>query len=145
MLGSRSSSKKGCTIASTADSRCVGVYSSNLEIKSMALGSAFRKTYKCDIVSKDTHVAVAVYKTATRDDNAIYLIERMWLDLWKLMLHVIWIHCSDLLSSRCAEHFDDFNQLIDARLAREKWLSKHKLCHDASGRPYVLLTVSKNL
>jgi hypothetical protein len=36
VLGSLSSSKNGCTIASIAERRCVGVYSSNLEIKSIA-------------------------------------------------------------------------------------------------------------
>lgn len=42
--GSLNSSKKGCTMASIADRRWVGVYSNSFEIRSIALGSAFRKT-----------------------------------------------------------------------------------------------------
>lgn len=43
-MGSRSSSKKGWHIASMAERRCVGVYSSNADIKSMASADALRKT-----------------------------------------------------------------------------------------------------
>ena len=44
VLGSLSSSKNGWHIASIADSRCVGVYSSRAEIRSMASCGALRKT-----------------------------------------------------------------------------------------------------
>ena len=53
------------------------------------------------------------------------------------MFHVIGVHGPDLLSSRSSEYFDDFDKLINARLSWKKWLSKHKLCHDAAGGPDV--------
>lgn len=42
--GSRSSSKNGCTMASTAERRWVGVYSSKSDMRSMASGLALRNT-----------------------------------------------------------------------------------------------------
>lgn len=45
-MGSRSSSKKEWHMASMAERRCVGVYSSNADIKSMASADALRKTYE---------------------------------------------------------------------------------------------------
>ena len=64
-------------------------------------------------------------------------VEGMRLDLRKLVLHVIGIHSPNLLSGRGTEHFNDFHELINARLPREQWLSKHKLCHYATRRPDV--------
>ena len=46
-------------------------------------------------------------------------VEWMRLDLRELVLHVIWIHCPNLVSCRSSEDFDDLDQLIDARFARE--------------------------
>lgn len=45
VVGSRSSSKYGWHIASMAESRWVGVYSSSLEMRSIASGVAFLKTF----------------------------------------------------------------------------------------------------
>ena len=49
----------------------------------------------------------------------------MRLDLWKLVLHIIRIHGLDLLSRRSAEHFDDFDELVDPAFAREEGLAEH--------------------
>ncbi len=45
---------------------------------------------------------------------ATYLAERVRLDLRKLVLHVTWIHCVDLISRRSPENLDNLNQLIYA-------------------------------
>ena len=66
-----------------------------------------------------------------------YLAERMGLDLWKLVLHVVRVHSADLIPRWSTQHLDDLDQLVNARLAWEKRLTKHKLGHDASSRPYI--------
>jgi hypothetical protein len=47
----------------------------------------------------------------------------MRLDLGKLMLHVVGVHCADLVAGRGAENFDNLDKLVNARLAREQWLA----------------------
>ena len=42
------------------------------------------------------------------------LVEGMRLDLRKLVLHVVRVHSSNLLSSRCPQNLDDLHQLVDA-------------------------------
>jgi len=59
----------------------------------------------------------------------------MWLDLWELMFHIVRVHCPNLIPGWSSENFDDLYQLIDPRFAREKWLPKHQLCHDAPRGP----------
>lgn len=49
----------------------------------------------------------------------------MRLDLGELVLHVVRVHGTDLLAGGGTEHFDDFNELVDARLSREQGLPKH--------------------
>jgi hypothetical protein len=44
--------------------------------------------------------------------------------LRKLKLRVVRVHTVDLLTGRCAKDFDDFDKLVNARLAREKRLSE---------------------
>lgn len=66
-----------------------------------------------------------------------YLGEGVRLDLRELVLHVIGVHCLDLLAGRSSEHFDNLDKLIDAALAREQGLTEHKLRHDTSRRPDV--------
>lgn len=64
-----------------------------------------------------------------------YLAERVRLDLWELVLHVVGVHGADLIAGGCSQHLDDLYQLVNARLAWEKRLSEHQLCHDATCRP----------
>jgi len=66
-----------------------------------------------------------------------HLTERMRLDLRKLVLHVVGVHGANLIPGGCAQHLDDFYELINARLAREQGLPKHEFCHDAAGGPDV--------
>jgi hypothetical protein len=73
-----------------------------------------------------------------------YLTERMGLDLGELVLHVVGVHCADLVARGCAEDFDDLHELIDTRLTREKWLAKHKLSHDTAGGPDIWYHMSAN-
>lgn len=127
MFGSRNSSKNGWHIASTADKRCVGVYSKSLEIKSIASGLAFLNTYE----------GVSYGDPGSTYTNAADLREWVWLDLWELMLHVVGVHGSDLFASRCTEDLDDFHELIDSRLSGEEWLTEHQFRHDASRRPNI--------
>ena len=65
----------------------------------------------------------------------------MRLDLWELVFHVIWIHSADLLTGWGAQHFDDFNKLINTRLSREQRLTKHQLGHDAARGPDIYYEV----
>jgi hypothetical protein len=66
-----------------------------------------------------------------------HLVERVRLDLRELVFHVVRVHGTDLIACGCAEHFDDFHELVDTGLAREKWLTEHQLSHDATSRPHI--------
>jgi len=71
-------------------------------------------------------------------------VEGVRLDLRELVLHVIWVHGANLLASWGAEHFDDLDKLINARLSREQGLTKHKFRHNTAGGPDIFLAhVSK--
>ena len=59
----------------------------------------------------------------------------MRLDLGKFVLHVVRVHGPNLISGRSAEHFDNLNKLIDARLAWEEGLAQHQFRHDTASRP----------
>lgn len=129
----RNSSKKGCTIASTALNRAPGVYSRSFATKSIASGAVRgRKTYK---MPSDTP------RARTPRTN---LVEWMGFDLRKLVLHVVGIHRLDLLPGRCAKNLDNLHQLIDTALTREQWLAQHQLRHDTTRRPYVCLANASN-
>ena len=43
----------------------------------------------------------------------------------------------NLFFCRGAEHFNDFDELIDTRLTREEWLSDEQLRDDATDRPHI--------
>jgi len=66
-----------------------------------------------------------------------HLAKWMRFDLWELVLHVVGIHCTNLIPCRRSQDFNNLNQLINTGLAREQRLSKHKLCHDAARGPHV--------
>lgn len=78
-------------------------------------------------------------KSGGRVSNIILtnLVERMRLDLRKLVLHVVRVHGTDLVSCGCTENLDDFDKLVDTRLTREQRLSEHELSHDTASRPHV--------
>lgn len=119
-------------MASTALNRASGVYSSSFATKSIASGAVRgRKTYKIPSQWLCNTVA-GCYPTT-------YLGERVRLDLWELVLHVVRVHCLDLLPRWSAEHFDDLDQLVDSTLPWEERLPKHQLRHDAPSRPDVCL------
>lgn len=61
----------------------------------------------------------------------------MRLDLWKLVLHVIRVHGTDLVPRRSSQDLDDLDQLINSRLAREQRLTQHEFGHDTSSGPYI--------
>lgn len=132
VAGSRSSSKNGCTMASIADNRCVGVYSNSRAIKSIALGSALRKTCSCR--ERDFPTSNSRYLS--------YLAKGVRLDLREFMFHVIGIHGTDLVACRSAQDLDNFHQLIDTRLSREKRLTQHEFRHHTAGRPNIYEGVS---
>lgn len=86
-------------MASTADSRCVGVYSRRAEMRSIASGGALRKTL----------VGLAcLAQSRGPEKNKTDLIEGMRFDLGELVLHIIGVHGADLLPSRGAQDLDDF-------------------------------------
>ena len=113
-------------MASIADNRWVGVYSSSLEIKSIALGSALRNTWM--LVSMANSRGTANYTD---------LVEGVRLDLRELVLHVVGVHRANLVSCGCAENLDDLDELVNARLTGKERLPKHELSHDTAGRPYI--------
>lgn len=47
------------------------------------------------------------------------LAERVWLNLGEFVFHIVGIHGSDLLASRCTQNLNDLDQLINTRLAGE--------------------------
>ena len=63
------------------------------------------------------------------------LLPRQGLDLWEPVLGVLRVHGEDLLSARCAQDFDDFDELVDAALSREDGLAEHQLSNDAAHGP----------
>lgn len=58
------------------------------------------------------------------------------------MLHIVWVHGADLLPSRGSKNLDDFHQLVNSRLSREQWLTKHEFSHHTTRGPHVLTIVS---
>ena len=64
-------------------------------------------------------------------------LPRQWLDLWESVLSVLGVHGEDLLAAWCAQDFDDFDELVDAALAREDGLTEHELGDDAAHGPHV--------
>jgi hypothetical protein len=56
----------------------------------------------------------------------------MGLDLREFVLHVIGVHRTNLLTSRCTENLDDFHQLVNTRLTGEEGLTKHQLRHNTT-------------
>lgn len=66
-----------------------------------------------------------------------YLAERMRLDLRELVLHVVRVHCPDLVARWRSKDLDDFNKLVNTRFSGEQWLAKHQLCHNTTSRPYI--------
>jgi len=65
------------------------------------------------------------------------LVERMRLDLGELVLHVVWVHGANLVTCWRTQNLDNFNELVDPRLSREKGLSEHELCHDTTSGPHI--------
>ena len=52
-----------------------------------------------------------------------YLLPRVRLDLRKFELGVVRIHLANLVACRCAENLDDLDELINATIPGEDWLS----------------------
>lgn len=94
--GTRRSSKKGCVMASIAVRRAEGVYSSSLEIKSIASGGVRGRNTCCERVSSVSQ------STQTLRLTRPYFREWMRFNLGELVLHVIRIHGFDLFSRRRA-------------------------------------------
>ena len=54
-----------------------------------------------------------------------YFREWVWFNLRKFVLHIVWVHCSDLIPGGSAEHLYYLHQLINARLSGEQRLAQH--------------------
>jgi hypothetical protein len=112
-------------MAEIAVSREVGVYSSNLETRSIAsAGVRGRKT--CDRVFECRQL---IWRWA---NELAYLAEWVRFDLREFMLHIIRVHRLNLLASWSAQDLNDLHQLVDATLAGEQRLAQHQLCHHAT-------------
>ena len=123
-----------------ADKRWVGVYSSRREMRSTASGEALRNTYaqrQVELASEALWAGGTGGSFGQAAARRAHLGEGMWLDLGKLVLHVVRVHGADLFAGRGAEHLDNLDELINARLAGEERLTEHQLGHDAAGRPHV--------
>lgn len=70
-----------------------------------------------------------------KPEQRTHLLPWVAFDLRKLELGVVGIHFADLLARRCAQHFDDLHQLIDARIAREYRLSEQQFGQHTAGTP----------
>ena len=68
-----------------------------------------------------------------RSARTEHFVPGMRANLRELELLVVGIHLADLVSSGRAEHFDDLNELVDARFAREERLAEQELGEDAAG------------
>lgn len=55
-----------------------------------------------------------------------YFLPWMTFNLWKFEFRIVWIHFAYLFSCRCAQDFDHFNQLINARVTRKDRLSQQQ-------------------
>ena len=53
----------------------------------------------------------------------------------ELELGITWVHAVDLVLRRRAEHLDDFDELIDARLSGKEGLADEELGDNAANRP----------
>mmetsp|Transcript_9353 Transcript_9353/g.23285 ORF Transcript_9353/g.23285 Transcript_9353/m.23285 type:complete len:346 (+) Transcript_9353:247-1284(+) len=65
------------------------------------------------------------------------LVPRVRLDLRELVLGIVLVHRLDLLQGGCAEHLDDFDELVHAGLAREERHAEEQLGEHAAHRPDV--------
>jgi hypothetical protein len=52
--------------------------------------------------------------------------------LWELKFGIVGIHGTYLLAGGCAKDLDNFDKLIDARVAGEEWLAEEELSANAS-------------
>mmetsp|Transcript_21786 Transcript_21786/g.72168 ORF Transcript_21786/g.72168 Transcript_21786/m.72168 type:complete len:291 (-) Transcript_21786:470-1342(-) len=65
------------------------------------------------------------------------LCPRVRLDLRELVLRVVLVHRLDLVERRRAQHLDDLDQLVDARLARKEGHAQEQLGEHAARGPDV--------
>ena len=68
---------------------------------------------------------------------AEHLIPGQWLNLGEAVLGVVRVHGQNLFAGRCAQDFDNFNQLVNSAFSREDWLPEHKFGDDAPYRPHI--------
>lgn len=64
--------------------------------------------------------------TGNWEGTSTYFLPWMTLNLWEFEFRIVWIHFAYLFSCRCAQNFDHFNQLINARVTRKDWLSQQQ-------------------
>lgn len=57
--------------------------------------------------------------------------------LRKFELGVVWVHLANLLACRCAQHFDNLHQLIDARVAGKNRLPQQQFGQHAARAPNI--------
>lgn len=55
-----------------------------------------------------------------------HLVPWVSLNLRELKFSVIWVHALNFFSSWSSQNFDDFNQLVNSTLSREKGLGQYK-------------------
>ena len=55
----------------------------------------------------------------------------------ELKLRVAGVHAVDLVLGWCSQHFDDLDELVNARLTREERLADEKLSDNATDRPHI--------
>ena len=109
------------------------VWVSELVEEGVSEGIDWRDSFFRGVLKKFGDEVDGVGRGARAED----LVPRMRLDLRELEFGVVLVHRLDFLPGRGSEDLDDFDQLVDAALAREERRSDEQLRDDAAERPDV--------
>lgn len=62
-----------------------------------------------------------------RGSRPEYFVPGVGADLREFEFLVVGVHLADLFAGGCAEDFDDFDELVHARVAWKYWLAQQEL------------------
>lgn len=78
-------------------------------------------------------------------NGGTHLLPRMTFDLRKFKFGIVWIHFADLFASRRAQHLDDLDELVDARVAREYRLAQQQFGQYTASAPDICQNANKSI
>ena len=64
-------------------------------------------------------------------------LERQRLEMRKLWLFIVWVHCFDLLRCWCPKHLENLSDLLFRAFTWEKGSQFEHLCNYTTCRPYI--------